>query len=299
MRETRDQGVCEETLRTGNMFSKSGGAMTKELKRHLEHQSLIAAKHAEELAAKKTKIRLNIHVKSASNLVAVDNRQFSMTSDPYLIGQIVGVLGERKGAVGKTRVIKRTLAPKWDEWLQLFSSPIEITTPPVPPYLHTSEDSDQTRAHYVGFVINTTAKAEQELLVYTSKLKVRLDVFDFDALSDDDPLGHVTISLQDIVDSGDKRRKNIYELVGDFDLKYSAGMNKAYKTGMTGTLHLTLQLGLPDLPPSFHVDVPALISRLRPKKVSKDYRQIMAYKPFHCKFCTRSKYQYFFSFFNL
>ena len=60
--------------------SAKGGAMTKELKRHLEHQSIQAAKAAEELAKKQTKIRLNIHAKGASDLIAVDNRQFSMTS---------------------------------------------------------------------------------------------------------------------------------------------------------------------------------------------------------------------------
>ena len=75
--------------------SAKGGAMTKELKRHLEHQSIQAAKAAEELAKKQTKIRLNIHAKGASDLIAVDNRQFSMTSDPYLVGQILfGPLGE-------------------------------------------------------------------------------------------------------------------------------------------------------------------------------------------------------------
>ena len=75
--------------------SAKGGAMTKELKRHLEHQSIQAAKAAEELAKKQTKIRLNIHAKGASDLIAVDNRQFSMTSDPYLVGQILfGPLGK-------------------------------------------------------------------------------------------------------------------------------------------------------------------------------------------------------------
>jgi len=62
-------------------------------------------------------------------------------------------------------------------------------------------------------------------------------------------------------------------------------MAKKYKKAMSGKLHLTLQLALPNLPPAFSVDVPALISRLRPKEICKDYREIQKYKPFHCKIC--------------
>ena len=63
-----------------------------------------------------------------------------------------------------------------------------------------------------------TAKAEQELLKYAYKLKVRLDVYDFDALSDDDPIGHTTILLSDIIENGEERRKKVFELIGG---KYS------------------------------------------------------------------------------
>ena len=68
------------------------------------------------------------------------------------------------------------------------------------------------------FLIFETAKAEQELLKYAYKLKVRLDVYDFDALSDDDPIGHTTILLSDIIENGEERRKKVYELRGG---KYS------------------------------------------------------------------------------
>mgnify|MGYP006132618737 CR=1 FL=1 len=67
-------------------------------------------------------------------------------------------------------------------------------------------------------MIFETAKAEQELLKYAYKLKVRLDVYDFDALSDDDPIGHTTILLSDIIENGEERRKKVYELIGG---KYS------------------------------------------------------------------------------
>ena len=236
------------------MFAKQaangGGNLTKELKRHLEHQSLQARLAAEQSAKRATRVQLNIHAKSASKLIAVDNRQFSMTSDPYLVAKIVGVLGTKKGESAQTRALKRTLRPKWDEWLQLHSSSLDITTDQVPPYVATTDDSDESRAKYVALVLDTTAKAEKELLEYAKKLKIRLDVFDFDALSEDDPLGHTIISIGDIIDNGEERRKNIFELIGNFDLTYTVGMQKKYKNAMSGTLHLTLQLALPKLPPA-------------------------------------------------
>jgi len=275
------------------MFAKKaagGGSMTKELKRHLEHQSIQAAKLAEEEARAQTKVRLNIHAKSASNLIAVDNRQFSMTSDPYVVAQILigGALDTKKGTTQQTRALKRTLAPKWDEWLQLDSKPLNLFTPSVDPYVALSDDSDEKRAGYVEQVLRTTAQAEAELMAYAKKLKLRMDVYDYDALSEDDPLGHCTISIADIIECGEERRKKIYELIGEFDLKYTVGMNKKYKgDAMTGTLQLTLQLALPKLPPAFNVDVPALIARLRPKVIEKDFYHKLKFKPFHCKLCSR------------
>ena len=69
--------------------------------------------------------------------------------------------GAGKGATAKTRAIKRTLAPKWDEWLQLHSTPVDIQISPVMPFLHTKDDSDQKRAEYVGLVLDTTGKSSK------------------------------------------------------------------------------------------------------------------------------------------
>jgi len=285
------------------MFAKkaaAGGVLTKELKRHLEHQTIQQARAQAAADAKATRIMVNVHAKSASNLIAVDNRQFSMTSDPYCVAKIVDALGRSKGDnQAQTRAIKRTLNPKWDEWLQLHSNPLDLTTAPVPPYVTASSTSsrkddkheDVAKANYVSLVLDTTETAEQELVEFAKKLKVRLDLYDFDALSDDDPLGHTTISIADIIENGEERRKGIYELVGDFDVQYTLGMNKKYKQAseMSGTLHLIIQLALPKLPPAFHVDIPALIARMRPKTVEKNYWNKIKYKPFHCKIkgCSR------------
>ena len=58
------------------------GVNSVELQREAKHRSLLAAKAAEAQAAKEVRVRVTVHAKAASNLIAVDNRQFSMTSDP-------------------------------------------------------------------------------------------------------------------------------------------------------------------------------------------------------------------------
>ena len=106
------------------------GVNSIELQREAKHRSLLAAKAAEEQAAKEVRVRVTVHARAASNLIAVDNRQFSMTSDPYVDASICGtdpVTGVRhSGEHGQTRSLKRTLAPKWDEWILLHSLPIAL-----------------------------------------------------------------------------------------------------------------------------------------------------------------------------
>jgi hypothetical protein len=266
------------------------GVNSVELQREAKHRSLLAAKAAEAQAAKEVRVRVTVHAKAASNLIAVDNRQFSMTSDPYLDAHICGtdaVTGVRhSGEHAQTRSLKRTLAPKWDEWLLLHSLPITLETEPIPPFRAKIGDGDEESVEYVASVIEACRAARDELMGKSSSLFVRLDVFDKDALSEDDPLGHATVGVEEIIREGTLIRKGTYELEGDWNLKFTVGMSRKFKKAMTGTLHLKFQLALPQLPPTFSVDTEDILRRLRPDKIGKSDAAIRKYKPFRCRHCS-------------
>ena len=173
------------------------------------------------------------------------------------------------GEHAQTRSLKRTLAPKWDEWLLLHSLPITLETEPIPPFRAKIGDGDEESVEYVASVIEACRAARDELMGKSSSLFVRLDVFDKDALSEDDPLGHATVGVEEIIREGTLIRKGTYELEGDWNLKFTVGMSRKFKKAMTGTLHLKFQLALPQLPPTFSVDTEDILRRLRPDKIGK------------------------------
>lgn len=271
----------------------SKGVNTSELRREMKHRSVMAKKAAELEATKQVRVRVCIHAKSASSLIAVDNRQFAMTSDPYAIACICGLdaSGNRVcGASAQTRALKRTLAPKWDEWLLIYSMPIKLKTEPIPAYKAKLTDGDRERVEYVDSVLERCAEANAELLREAKALFVRLDVYDEDALSDDDPLGHVTIPVEEILSQGVVVRKGTYEQTGHWELKYTVGMAKKYKKAMSGSVELKLQLVMPQLPSAFSVNTEDILRRLRPDKIGKSDELIRKYKPFRCPHCKfRSK----------
>ncbi len=281
-------------MRPPSMFASkaSRGVSTLDAVRAAKHRALKDAKAAAEAAAREVRVRVSVHARSASGLIAVDNRQFCMTSDPYLVACVTQINhnGVRHaGASAQTRALKRTLAPKWDEWLLVHSLPIAIEdTAPVPPYAlqGKDDDSDAARMQYVETVMQSVKAAKAELERKARALTLRLDVFDSDALSDDDPLGHAKVPLGIIIDHGKHKRARLWEIEIDPDLGFTTGMSRKFKTAMTGTLHLKCQIALPALPEAFSVDAKDLLRRLRPDAPQVDLLRIVKLKPFRCPHCT-------------
>ena len=104
-------------MKTSSAFASraAGGVNSIELQREARHRSLMLAKKKEEQAAKEVVVRVTVHAIAAENLIAVDNRQFCMTSDPYLKASVCDIAADgsrRSGEHARTRSSSLNARPK-------------------------------------------------------------------------------------------------------------------------------------------------------------------------------------------
>ena len=229
------------------------------------HKKLLKSQEAAEQAKQRVKVRLMVHGICGKDLIAVDDRRYEMSSDPILSARLGG------GPSASTRPIKRTLNPRWDEWLLCDSLPFSLKSKPAPAGAPPEVSND--------FAL----RAKAELLKKVRNMTLRVEVTDFDASSDNDPLGQREFLLSQIIDEGVAGRKGYFELQGEWSLQYMAGMAKQYKTAMKGSLELRLQLIIPPLPATFQIQ--GNLTRTTPKLANIDRR--IRFKPFRCEHCGR------------